>query len=136
MKISIIQIGNSKGIRIPQSIIKQCGIEDEVNLEVQEKNIIISPIQKRNYEMTFENISQLDDKEIQLMLRKLDVSTLAVALLSSNEEIRDKVYANLSLEIQKILTDKIKEFDKLDAKQLIIEMQKCNINCILSDISV
>lgn len=134
MKVNIVQIGNSKGIRIPQSIIKQCGIEDEVDLEIEKGSLIITPVQKRNYEMKFENISKMEDKDIQLMLRRLDISTLAVAMLSAAEEIKNKVNANLSEETKKILRDKIEEFEKLDAKQLIIEMQKGNINCILADL--
>lgn len=134
MKVSIVQIGNSKGIRIPQTIIKQCDIEDEVNLEIKENNIIITPIQKKNYDMTFENISKMDNKEIQQMLRKLDISTLAAALLTADIEIKEKVYANLSEKTQNILDNKIEEFQKLDAKQLIIEMQKSRINCILTEL--
>ncbi len=32
MKVKLVSIGNSKGIRIPQSIIKACGFENEVEI--------------------------------------------------------------------------------------------------------
>lgn len=43
MKIDVIPIGNSKGIRIPKPILKQCHIEETVDLEVEGDHIIISP---------------------------------------------------------------------------------------------
>ncbi|NLK51807.1 MAG: AbrB/MazE/SpoVT family DNA-binding domain-containing protein [Syntrophomonadaceae bacterium] len=44
MEIDIIRIGNSKGIRLPQAILKQCGIESKVQLEIKGNCIIIKPI--------------------------------------------------------------------------------------------
>ncbi len=46
MIINIVPIGNSKGIRIPKAILDQCGIENEVDLEVENGKIIIEPINK------------------------------------------------------------------------------------------
>lgn len=43
MKAAIIKIGNSRGIRIPKSIFKQCGFQDEVELEVHENRLVIRP---------------------------------------------------------------------------------------------
>jgi antitoxin MazE len=41
MKATIIQIGNSRGIRIPKPVLQQCGLGKEVDLEVRNKTIII-----------------------------------------------------------------------------------------------
>ena len=46
MKTSITQIGNSKGIIIPAHLLKQCGFEKEVSLEVKEDALVISSPQK------------------------------------------------------------------------------------------
>ena len=46
MRTNIIQIGNSKGIRIPALILKECNLSDEVELHVIKGNVIISPIKK------------------------------------------------------------------------------------------
>lgn len=46
MLVSVIPIGNSKGIRIPKNILQQLHIEDSVELEVHEKELIIKPIHK------------------------------------------------------------------------------------------
>lgn len=47
MKINIITIGNSKGIRIPKTILKQCHLDKEAELETEEDKIIIKPIKKK-----------------------------------------------------------------------------------------
>ncbi|MCB0278082.1 MAG: AbrB/MazE/SpoVT family DNA-binding domain-containing protein [Calditrichaeota bacterium] len=46
MNIKLIRIGTSQGIRIPKPIIEQCKIEDELDLRVEGKTIILQPIKK------------------------------------------------------------------------------------------
>jgi antitoxin MazE len=36
MKVNLVSIGNSKGIRIPRSIIKACGFGDQVEMRVDQ----------------------------------------------------------------------------------------------------
>jgi len=43
MKISVVRIGNSKGIRIPKPILDQCAISDAVDLAVDGKRIVLTP---------------------------------------------------------------------------------------------
>lgn len=134
MRVSIIQIGNSKGLRIPQSILKQCGIESEVEMEIQDKNIIIKPIQKRDYSLTFDNINQMEDVEIQLLLKKLDATTLSISLMSANNEIKEKIFKNLSEKYKTLIQEMIENYNSMDAKQLLVEMQKAKINLALAEI--
>ena len=42
MKAKLVQIGNSRGIRLPKLLIDQVGLADEVDLEVREGQIVIS----------------------------------------------------------------------------------------------
>jgi len=42
MKARIVKIGNSRGIRIPKSLILQAGLKEEVDLNVEENRLIIS----------------------------------------------------------------------------------------------
>lgn len=56
MKLSIVSIGNSQGIRIPKSILKQCNITKEVNIEIDKNNIVLKPILanvRHNWDMKF-----------------------------------------------------------------------------------
>ena len=41
MKARLIQIGNSRGIRIPKSVIDQCEFKNEVELEINDRQLII-----------------------------------------------------------------------------------------------
>jgi antitoxin MazE len=41
MKAQLIKIGNSRGIRLPKSIIEQVGLEKDVELEVEGDRIVI-----------------------------------------------------------------------------------------------
>ncbi|EAX49045.1 transcriptional regulator/antitoxin, MazE [Thermosinus carboxydivorans Nor1] len=43
MEIDIIRIGNSKGIRLPASLLKQCGIDKKVVIKVDGNKIILTP---------------------------------------------------------------------------------------------
>ena len=47
MKASLISIGNSKGIRIPQVMLRECRIEDEVELTREDDTIVIKPVKGR-----------------------------------------------------------------------------------------
>jgi antitoxin MazE len=44
MKARTVKIGNSRGIRIPKPLIQQTGLAGEVELEVEENRLIISPL--------------------------------------------------------------------------------------------
>jgi antitoxin MazE len=41
--LSVVQIGNSKGIRIPKAILQQCGIGKELDLQVESGRIVLKP---------------------------------------------------------------------------------------------
>jgi antitoxin MazE len=41
VKIKVVRIGNSRGIRIPKVILDQCHINDEVELETKEDCLVI-----------------------------------------------------------------------------------------------
>jgi antitoxin MazE len=47
MIVSVVPIGNSKGIRIPKSIIDEFGIEDAMELKIRENEILLKPIGKK-----------------------------------------------------------------------------------------
>jgi len=69
MKAAIIKIGNSQGLRIPKPIIKQCGFNQEVELEVHDKELIIKPANhpRQNWEKAFKTMAKNgDDKLIEI----------------------------------------------------------------------
>jgi antitoxin MazE len=44
MKTNIVRIGNSKGIRLPKSVLEQCRLKDAVEIEVEGNVLTIRPI--------------------------------------------------------------------------------------------
>lgn len=46
MKAEIIKIGNSKGIRIPKTILMQCKLDKAVNIEIKNNELVITPHQE------------------------------------------------------------------------------------------
>lgn len=67
MRAEIIRIGNSKGLRIPKSILQQCGIQTSVNLEVEDHSLIITP---------YKNPREGWEKDFQLMAQNKDDTLL------------------------------------------------------------
>lgn len=43
MLLSLVKIGNSRGIRIPKTVIDQCHFENDVECEVQSGTLILKP---------------------------------------------------------------------------------------------
>jgi len=41
MKLELVRIGNSRGIRIPKPLIEQCGFGDMVEVHVEEDRLIL-----------------------------------------------------------------------------------------------
>lgn len=46
MKVSLIPIGNSQGVRLPKSVIEQASLTPELELEVGDGKVILSRIGK------------------------------------------------------------------------------------------
>ncbi len=41
MQVSLVKIGNSKGIRLPKAVIEQAQLEGEIDLEVKDNKVIL-----------------------------------------------------------------------------------------------
>ena len=41
MRANVVRIGNSRGVRIPKSLLAACGIEDAVDLSVDDGKIVL-----------------------------------------------------------------------------------------------
>jgi len=46
MKVELVRVGNSRGIRIPKPIIEQCGFEDTVDLRIEKDCLVIAPARR------------------------------------------------------------------------------------------
>jgi len=75
MKTSIVRIGNSRGIRLPRSVLDQCHLQDQVELEIKGNTLIVRSAHKprSGWESAFAGMAdQADDK---LLDRDTDLVT-------------------------------------------------------------
>ena len=63
MRAKLVRIGNSKGIRLPKPILEASGIEDEVDLSVEEGRIVLMPAKRHPREGWAEAIAAIGPDE-------------------------------------------------------------------------
>ena len=68
MKVELVRVGNSRGIRIPKAIIEQCGFGDRVDLRVVRNTIVIAPERqpREGWEQAFRNAGSFEKDELLL----------------------------------------------------------------------
>ena len=66
MKTKIVRIGNSRGIRIPKTLIEQCGLEDTVQLEVEHGCLVVRAAEKARlgWDEAFRRMAEHGDDEL------------------------------------------------------------------------
>jgi len=66
MKTNLVRIGNSRGIRIPKPVIEQCGLDDEVEMVVNNNELIIraTGTPREGWNAAFARMSELGDDQL------------------------------------------------------------------------
>lgn len=66
MEVSIVQIGNSKGIRFSKTIIEKYNLRDKVDLILEKGQIIIRPLTmpRKGWEEAFKEMSEQGDDRL------------------------------------------------------------------------
>ncbi len=65
MKTKIIKIGNSQGIRIPKTIIEQCGFDNSIEMKVIDGSLVLTPTKVRaGWEESFQEMAANGDDEL------------------------------------------------------------------------
>ena len=66
MKTTLVPIGNSRGVRIPKPFIEQCGLTGEVEMDVQDRMILIrAPRQPRaGWDTAFTRMARAGDDKL------------------------------------------------------------------------
>ncbi|WP_372590685.1 flagellar motor switch protein FliG [Fervidobacterium pennivorans subsp. carthaginiensis] len=77
----------------------------------------------------FEDILKLDDRSVQLVLREVNTQDLAVALKGASEELKQKIFNNMSKRAQQLLKDEIEFMGPVRVKD-VEEAQQKIINII------
>ena len=66
MLLDIVKIGNSKGVRLPAVVLKECNITDQVNIEVSDGRIIMYPVKqpRAGWEKAFRRMHAAGDDKL------------------------------------------------------------------------
>ncbi len=93
----------------------------------QETPELAEEIRRRMF--VFEDILKLDDRSIQLVLREVDTRDLAVALKGASEEVKEKIFKNMSKRAAQLLRDELEFMGPVRVKD-VEEAQQKIINVI------
>jgi antitoxin MazE len=68
MEVSIIQIGNSKGLRLTKSILDRYNIKDKVELILEKDQIILKPVEhpRKDWDKAFRKMHENGDDQLLL----------------------------------------------------------------------
>ena len=63
MRVDIIKIGNSKGVRIPKAFLEQCGMQKTVELTIKHHSLVITPYKdpREGWEESFQRMAKHGD---------------------------------------------------------------------------
>jgi antitoxin MazE len=66
MEVSVIKIGNSKGIRLSKTLLEKYNIRDTVDLIMEKGQIIIKPLSKprKGWEKAFKEMNENGDDKL------------------------------------------------------------------------
>lgn len=66
MEIPVINIGNSKGIRLPKAILEQYNISDTIELILEKERIILKPrsVPRKGWEKIFKQMHANEDDRL------------------------------------------------------------------------
>lgn len=72
----------------------------------------------------FEDLLKLDDRSVQLVLREVDTKDLAVALKGASDELKEKIFNNMSKRASQLLKDEIEFMGPVRVKDVEEAQQK------------
>ncbi len=88
------------------------------SIEARDKDLVE---QIKDLMFVFEDIVKLEDRAIQRILREVDNKDLAMSLKGSNQEVKDKIFKNMSERARTMLTDDMEYMGPVRAK----DVQEC-----------
>lgn len=134
MRVPIVEVGNSRGIRIPQAILKQVSFGEEVEMEVADGKITLRRLIDPSLVPDFSTISSMDDPTIQRILRKINGTDLITAMVGAEDGVKEAIYRNLSERVREYVKRKLDKLERGDARDLIIERSRNLISEALMEV--
>jgi flagellar motor switch protein FliG len=108
---------------------------DEISSE-----LILSELEETDMEMAaqikqrmfvFEDIMLVDDRGVQKLLRKVETMELAIALKAASEEVREKIFKNMSERAGEMLKEEIEDMGPVRMKE--VTDAQSNITSIIQE---
>jgi flagellar motor switch protein FliG len=94
------------GVKTAADILNYMGTQLETSVIASVRDYDPELAQKIQDEMfVFENLMDIDDRGIQLLLREVQSESLVVALKGANQELREKIFKNMSSRAADMLRD-------------------------------
>ncbi len=94
------------GVRAAAEILNFSGTANETAIIASVRDYDPELAQKIQDEMfVFENLNDLDDRSIQMLLREVQSESLIIALKGTGEELREKIFKNMSQRAAEMLRD-------------------------------
>jgi flagellar motor switch protein FliG len=131
-----LDVGKGKGkklsgVKTIADILNQCNINNEqVILEkIYEHNNTLAESIKRSM-FTFEDLVKVDDRGIQTVLKEISTEDLAVALKTTSEALKEKIFKNMSQRAAQMLKEEmqtkgpVRVSDVEKAQQTILSIAK------------
>jgi len=69
MRLNVVRIGNSKGIRIPKPLLDQCHITGTVDLKIEGQRIVLTPVKsqpRQGWAAAAERMHEAGDDELMI----------------------------------------------------------------------
>ena len=123
MIADVIKIGNSKGIRLPSYILKECNISEKVEMEVKDGKIIIIPVisSREKQDTEFEYMNKNGEDKL-LIAEGYDASSI-ILNLPKNVDIEELMYQLYVLKKVKKGQKEIEEGNFISIEELKKETQ-------------
>jgi flagellar motor switch protein FliG len=131
-----LDVGKGKGkklggIKTMADILNQCNKNNEqVILEkiLEQNNTLAESIKQSMF--TFEDLVKVDDRGMQAILKEISTEDLALALKTTSEALREKIFKNMSQRAAQILKEEmqtkgpVRVSDVEKAQQIILNITK------------
>ena len=117
--VMVQDFSQAGGIDTLASILNRSDRQTERNvLELLEIENPTLADEVRELMFVFEDIITLDDRTIQRVLREVNTKDLALSLKGTKEEVREKIFKNMSERAQKMLRDDMEYLGPVRAKEV------------------
>jgi antitoxin MazE len=67
MKLKIVQIGNSRGVRLPKPLLEQAGIDQEVEIQAEGNTLVLRPVHasaRHGWKKAFQAMAEQGDDTV------------------------------------------------------------------------